>query len=72
MRQRGDAELGGLGVAHDHEGGGAVVERARDLPAVTWPSGRNTGFSSASFSLVVPARGLSSFDTTVPSGRVIG
>ena len=39
------------------------------LPAVTLPSGRNTGFSSASFSTVVPARGPSSFVTTVPSGE---
>ena len=30
------------------------------LPAVTLPSGRNTGFSSASFSTVVPGRGPSS------------
>ena len=42
------------------------------LPAVTSPSGRNTGFSSASFSTVVPSRGPSSFDTTVPSGNVTG
>ena len=42
------------------------------LPAVTWPSGRNTGLSAASPSSVTPARGPSSFDTTVPSGRVTG
>ncbi len=30
------------------------------LPAVISPSGRKTGFSSASFSMVVPARGPSS------------
>ena len=46
--------------------------RGQALPAVTLPSGRNTGFSSASFSTVVPARGPSSFDTTVPSARVTG
>ena len=40
------------------------------LPAVTVPSGRNTGFSSDSFSTVVPARGPSSLLTTVPSGFV--
>ena len=42
------------------------------LPAVTLPSGRNTGLSSASFSTVVPARGPSSFETTVPSLSVTG
>ena len=42
------------------------------FPAVTFPSGRNTGFSVASFSTVVPARGPSSFVTTVPSGVVTG
>ena len=42
------------------------------LPAVTSPSGRNTGFSVASFSTVVPARGPSSLLTTVPSGVVTG
>src|SRR5204862_186183 len=41
-------------------------------PAVTSPAGRNTGFSSGSFSTVVPSRGPSSFDTTVPSGSVTG
>ena len=42
------------------------------LPAVISPSGRNTGFSSASFSTVVPGRGPSSLSTTVPSGSVTG
>ena len=42
------------------------------LPAVTSPSGRNTGFSSASFSTVVPARGPSSLLTTAPDGVVMG
>ena len=42
------------------------------LPAVISPSGRNTGFSSASFSAVVPSRGPSSLVTTVPSGSVTG
>ena len=42
------------------------------FPAVTVPSGRNTGLSCASFSAVVPSRGPSSFETTVPSGRVTG
>ena len=42
------------------------------LPAVTRPSGRNTGFSPASASTVVPARGPSSVLTTVPSGVVTG
>ena len=40
--------------------------------AVISPSGRNTGLSWASFSAVVPSRGPSSADTTVPSGRVSG
>ena len=42
------------------------------LPAVTEPSGRNTGLRPAKPSAVVPARGPSSLDTTVPSGRVTG
>ena len=42
------------------------------LPAVIEPSGRNTGLSCARPSAVVPARGPSSFDTTVPSGSVSG
>ena len=44
----------------------------QQLPAVTVPSGRNTGCSVATFSSVVPARGPSSAVTTVPSGRVSG
>ena len=35
------------------------------LPAVTVPSSLNTGFSAASFSIVVPGRGPSSLVTTV-------
>ena len=42
------------------------------LPAVTSPSGRNTGLNSASFSTVVPARGPSSLLTTAPDGVVMG
>ena len=42
------------------------------FPAVTEPSGRNTGLSCASFSAVVPSRGPSSYEITVPSGRVTG
>ena len=42
------------------------------LPAVTVPSGLNTGFSPASTSTVVPARGPSSRSTRVPSGSVTG
>jgi hypothetical protein len=42
------------------------------LPAVTSPSGRKAGLSSASFSTVVPARGPSSLPTTVPEGVVTG
>ena len=43
------------------------------LPAVTVPSGRNTGFSSASFSLVVPARMPSSLATVtgLPSASTV-
>ena len=44
----------------------------QQFPAVTVPSGRNTGFSAATFSSVVPGRGPSSADTTVPSGSVVG
>ena len=44
----------------------------QQLPAVTVPSGRNTGFSWLTFSSVVPARGPSSLLTTVPSGSVTG
>ena len=39
------------------------------LPAVTSPSGRNTGFSVASFSTVVPARGPSSLADHGAVGR---
>ncbi len=42
------------------------------LPAVTLPSGRNTGFRLARPSTVVPGRMPSSWLTTVPSGVVIG
>ena len=42
------------------------------FPAVTVPSGRNTGLSALIFSYTVPARGPSSVLTTVPSGRVTG
>ena len=42
------------------------------LPAVTVPSGRNTGLSAAIPSTVTPGRGPSSRDTTVPSGAVTG
>jgi hypothetical protein len=42
------------------------------LPAVTRPSGRNTGLSPEMPSSVVPARGPSSVLTTVPSGVVTG
>ena len=42
------------------------------LPAVTVPSGRNTGLRPASFSAVVSGRGPSSLLMTVPSGSVTG
>ena len=42
------------------------------LPAVTRPSGRNTGFRPATASRVTPGRGQSSVAMTVPSGRVTG
>src|ERR671937_2339463 len=44
----------------------------QQFPAVTRPSGRNTGLSAATASYVTPALGPSSFDTTVPSGSVTG
>ena len=44
----------------------------QQLPAVTVPSGRNTGCKLATRSSVVPARGPSSALTTEPSGRVAG
>ena len=44
----------------------------QQLPAVTRPSGRNTGLSAATASYVTPARGPSSASTTDPSGRVTG
>src|SRR6266536_1971087 len=44
----------------------------QQLPAVTVPSGRNTGFRPARTSTVVPGRGPSSVLTTRPSGRVTG
>ena len=44
----------------------------QQLPAVTVPSGRNTGFRPVSDSTVTPRRGPSSALTTVPPGSVIG
>ena len=44
----------------------------QQLPAVTVPSGRNTGWSWETFSSDVPGRGPSSAETTVPSGSVTG
>ena len=44
----------------------------QQFPAVTVPSGRKTGFSAATFSIVVPGRGPSSAATTEPSGSVTG
>ena len=44
----------------------------QQLPAVTTPSGRKTGFSPETPSRVTPARGPSSALTTVPSGVVTG
>jgi hypothetical protein len=46
--------------------------RAQQLPAVTTPSGRNTGSSWETASRVTPARGPSSRETSVPSGVVTG
>ena len=42
----------------------------QQLPAVTVPSGRNTGLQPATPSSVVPAAGRRPCDTTVPSGSV--
>ena len=42
------------------------------MPAVTVPSGRKTGSRAETASKVVPARGLSSWLTVVPSGRTRG
>ena len=44
----------------------------QQLPAVIRPSGRKTGLSAATPSMVTPGRGPSSFSTTVPSGVVTG
>ncbi len=44
----------------------------QQLPAVTVPSGRNTGLSPATASSVTPARGPSSLATVVPSGSDTG
>jgi hypothetical protein len=44
----------------------------QQLPAVTVPSGRNTGASPDTASIVVPGRGPWSVSTTVPSGIVTG
>src|SRR6266581_5380258 len=44
----------------------------QQLPAVTRPSGRNTGLSPATASYVTPARGPSSADTVTPAGVVTG
>ena len=53
------------------DGGGAVVERA-GVPGRDPAARLNTGFSSASFSSVVPRRGPSSVSTTVPSASGYG
>src|SRR5690625_7368346 len=50
----------------------APSDSGQQLPAVTVPSGRNTGSRVETFSRVVPARGESSALTTVPSARVTG
>ncbi len=44
----------------------------QQLPAVTVPCSRNTGFRVDTFSSVTPGRGPSSVLTTVPSGVVMG
>ena len=44
----------------------------QQLPAVTRPSGRNTGLSPATPAIVTPGRGPSSVEITVPSGVVTG
>ena len=46
--------------------------RGQALPAVTVPSGRNTGLSWLTFSSVVPARGPSSLARVEPSAKVTG
>jgi hypothetical protein len=43
-----------------------------ELAAVTVPSFLNAGLSFATESIVVPARGYSSFANVEPSGRVTG
>jgi hypothetical protein len=50
----------------------ALSLSGQQLPAVTVPSGRNTGLSPATASSVTPGRGPSSRSTTVPSGRATG
>ncbi len=71
-RQRGQAELLGLGVAHDDHGRGAVVERA-GVAGRDGAVGTEHRLEAADAPRsVVPARGPSSALTTVPSGSVTG
>ena len=46
--------------------------KAQQLPAVTVPSGRNTGFNCETPSNVTFGRGPSSLEITEPSGKVTG
>ena len=69
--QRGEAELRAL-RSDITTTAAAPSFSGQALPAVTVPSGRNTGFSWATASSVTPARGLSSRQTTVPSASVTG
>jgi hypothetical protein len=48
-RERGEAEIARIGVGHDDQRVGTVVQRAQS-PAVTSQSGRNTGSSWATAS----------------------
>ena len=70
-RLRRDAELLRPRVAHDDDGGPPSFS-GHALPAVTLPSGRNTGLELREPLERRPARGPSSLETTVPSSFVYG
>jgi hypothetical protein len=69
--KRGQAQRPGLGVAHDGDGGGAVVERA-GVAGSDEAVRAEYRLEPAMLSAVTPPRGPSSVETTVPAGVVIG
>jgi hypothetical protein len=65
-----EAERGGLLLGHQQHGAEAPSEICDELPAVCTPFSRATGFSVASFSIVVSRRPSSRLTVWVPSARL--